>query len=114
MIYLLYYRKDGQSMKEYGYLRVSSTDQNEDRQLIAMQELGIPESQIFIDKVSGKDFERPAYKRLIAKLKQGDLLYIKSIDRLGRNYDEIQNQWRIPGRLPTSSKAVGNRQAHHG
>jgi len=82
-------------MKEYGYIRVSSTDQNEDRQVIAMQELGIPEARIFIDKVSGKDFERPAYKRLAEQLKYGDLLYIKSIDRLGRNYDEIQNQWRI-------------------
>jgi len=82
-------------MKEYGYLRVSSTDQNEDRQLIAMQELGIPTERIYIDKQSGKDFERPAYKRLVTRLKQGDLLYIKSIDRLGRNYDEIQNQWRI-------------------
>jgi len=82
-------------MKEYGYIRVSSSDQNEDRQLIAMQELNIPGSQIFIDKVSGKDFERPEYKRLAEQLKQGDLLYIKSIDRLGRNYDEIQSQWRI-------------------
>jgi len=82
-------------MKEYGYIRVSSSDQNEDRQLIAMQELNIPQSQIFVDKISGKNFERPEYKRLIKQLKQGDLLYIKSIDRLGRNYEEIQNQWRI-------------------
>jgi predicted site-specific integrase-resolvase len=83
------------NMKEYGYIRVSSTDQNEDRQLIAMQERRISHSQIYMDKLSGKDFERPEYKRLVKQLKQGDLLYVKSIDRLGRNYDEIQNQWRI-------------------
>jgi len=82
-------------MKDYGYIRVSSTDQNEDRQLIAMQEQGIPPERIFIDKQSGKDFDRPAYKQLVGQLKTSDLLFIKSIDRLGRNYDEIQNQWRI-------------------
>jgi len=82
-------------MDIYGYVRVSSIDQNEDRQLFAMKELNIPIKQIFIDKQSGKDFERPAYKALIAKLRTGDLLYIKSIDRLGRNYNEIQTQWRI-------------------
>jgi len=82
-------------MKTYGYVRVSSTDQNEDRQLFAMAKLEIPSEQIFIDKQSGKDFNRPCYKLLMKRLKQGDLLYIKSIDRLGRNYDEIQNQWRI-------------------
>lgn len=82
-------------MKTYGYIRVSSTDQNEDRQLIAMNELSIPKTQLFIDKQSGKNFNRPAYQRLIKKLKSGDLLYILSIDRLGRNYEEIQNQWRI-------------------
>jgi len=82
-------------MKTYGYCRVSSTDQNEDRQLIVMQELNIPHGQIFIDKQSGKDFERPMYKTLVKKLKAGDLLYVLSIDRLGRNYEEIQNQWRI-------------------
>ena len=81
--------------KTYGYVRVSSTDQNEDRQLIAMQEQEIPPDNIYIDKQSGKDFERPYYKELTDKLKPGDLLFIKSIDRLGRNYDEIQNQWRI-------------------
>ena len=74
---------------------MSSIDQNEDRQLLAMNELHIPEAQIFMDKQSGKDFERPAYKSLITKLKADDVLYIKSIDRLGRNYEEIQNQWRI-------------------
>lgn len=79
----------------YGYIRVSSIEQNTDRQLIAMQEIGIPKGQIFTDKQSGKDFERPMYAKLMAMLKAGDLLYIKSIDRLGRNYEEIQNQWRL-------------------
>ena len=82
-------------MKMYGYVRVSSADQNEDRQMIAMNELNIPADQIYMDKLSGKDFDRPAYKTLVKKFKYGDLLYIKSIDRLGRNYEEIQNQWRI-------------------
>ena len=80
---------------EYGYIRVSSADQNEDRQLVALNELNIPSENIFTDKQSGKDFDRPAYQELIKRLKKGDLLYIKSIDRLGRNYVEIQNQWRI-------------------
>ena len=79
----------------YGYIRVSSTDQNEDRQLMAMQSLGIAQTNLYIDKQSGKDFKRPAYKRLIKRLRSGDLLYILSIDRLGRNYEEIQNQWRL-------------------
>ena len=79
----------------YGYVRVSSRDQNEDRQLIALEEYHIPQSNIFIDKQSGKDFNRPAYKGLVSKLRKEDLLYIKSIDRLGRDYVEIQNQWRI-------------------
>ena len=79
----------------YGYVRVSSRDQNEDRQLIAMKELSIPDKNIFMDKQSGKDFNRPQYKKLLRRLKRDDLLYIKSIDRLGRNYEEIQNQWRI-------------------
>lgn len=79
----------------YGYVRVSSTDQNEDRQLIAMSEKNIPQKNIYIDKQSGKDFERPQYKRLVKRLKPGDLLYILSIDRLGRNYEEIQRQWRV-------------------
>lgn len=76
-------------------MRVSTKDQNEDRQLIAMEGLSIPEKNIYIDKQSGKDFERPQYKKLVRRLKKDDLLYIKSIDRLGRNYEEIQNQWRI-------------------
>ncbi|MDR2088896.1 MAG: recombinase family protein [Clostridiales Family XIII bacterium] len=81
-------------MATYGYVRVSSADQNEDRQTIAMNELAIPPSQIFTDRQSGKDFERLNWQRLVGVLKPGDLLYVKSIDRLGRNYDEIQNQWR--------------------
>ena len=82
-------------MATYGYARVSSTEQNEGRQIMAMDALNIPAAQIFTDKQSGKDFDRPAYIALTEKLKPGDLLYIKSIDRLGRNYEEIQNQWRI-------------------
>ena len=79
----------------YGYVRVSSVEQNEDRQLLALEKVGVAKRNIFIDKQSGKDFERPRYKRLVKKLKPGDLLYIQSIDRLGRNYLEIQEQWRI-------------------
>jgi DNA invertase Pin-like site-specific DNA recombinase len=79
----------------YGYIRVSSIDQNEDRQLIAIHNRGVPDARIYMDKQSGKDFERPKYKRLVRKLKQGDLLYIMSIDRLGRNYKEIQRQWQV-------------------
>ncbi len=79
----------------YGYIRVSSREQHEDRQLIAMREVGIPEGNIFLDKQSGKDFSREGYQRVIRKLKQGDVLFIKSIDRLGRNYSEILEQWRI-------------------
>lgn len=79
----------------YGYIRVSSQDQNEDRQLIAMKEKLVPSSNLIVDKQSGKDFERPQYKKMVKKLKAGDLLYVLSIDRLGRNYEEIQHQWRI-------------------
>ena len=82
-------------MTAYGYIRVSTAEQNEDRQLLAMQDIGISSGKIFMDKQSGKDFNRPQYKKLMRKLKSGDTLYIKSIDRLGRNYEEIQNQWRI-------------------
>ena len=82
-------------MPTYGYIRVSTREQNEDRQLIALREMSIPEQNIFMDKQSGKDFNRPQYKKLVKKLKPDDLLYIKSIDRLGRNYEEIQVQWRI-------------------
>ena len=82
-------------MKTYGYVRVSSRDQNEARQLVAMKEFGVPDDNIFMDKQSGKDFNRPSYTRLMKKLKPGDVLVVKSIDRLGRNYDEILEQWRI-------------------
>ncbi len=79
----------------FGYVRCSSTDQNEDRQIIALREASVPEKNIFMDKQSGKDFDRPNYKKLVQELKAGDILYILSIDRLGRNYEEIQKQWRI-------------------
>ncbi len=80
---------------EYGYIRVSSKEQNIDRQLDAFAKMKLEKKNIFIDKQSGKDFDRPAYKRLLKRLKKGDLVIIKSIDRLGRNYDEILEQWRI-------------------
>ena len=82
-------------MHTYAYIRVSTAEQNHDRQLDAMTALGIPAAHIFTDKQSGKDFNRPAYRALLRKLKPGDTLYIQSIDRLGRNYEEIQNQWRV-------------------
>lgn len=82
-------------MSIYGYIRVSSREQNEDRQLIALKEVGVPEKNIYLDKQSGKDFNRPQYKKLLRKMRKNDLLYIKSIDRLGRNYEEIQQQWRL-------------------
>ena len=83
------------SMREYVYVRVSSSDQNESRQVDAVAELQIPSSQVYIDKQSGKDFERPAWKELMKKLEKGDVLYAKSIDRIGRDYEEIQKYWRI-------------------
>ncbi|WP_039968911.1 recombinase family protein [Selenomonas artemidis] len=79
----------------YGYVRVSSRDQNEDRQLIALEEVGILRKNIYVDKQSGKDFDRPAYQEMLRRLGRDDLLYIKSIDRLGRDYAEILRQWRI-------------------
>ena len=82
-------------MQTYGYARVSSTDQNELRQLLALRARNIPEENIFIDKQSGRDFIRPQYVELVLRLREGDLLYIMSIDRLGRNYEEIQQQWRF-------------------
>lgn len=83
-------------MKEmYGYVRVSSKDQCEERQLIAMQEFGISQKNIFLDKLSGKNFDRPRYQRMLRKLHPGDVVVVKSIDRLGRNYGEIQEQWRL-------------------
>ena len=80
---------------DYGYIRVSSKDQREDRQRIALRERSVPEKNIYTDRQSGKDFDRPQYKLLLRKLKKGDLLYIKSIDRLGRNYADVQQQWRV-------------------
>ncbi len=79
----------------FGYCRVSSRDQNEDRQLITMKEMDVPEKNVFVDKQSGRDFDRPQYKRLMRRIKAGDVLYVKSIDRLGRNYRDIQEQWKI-------------------
>ena len=81
--------------KTYGYIRVSTREQNEDRQVIAMREFGVLDGNMVIEKQSGKDFERPKYRQLIRKIKPGDVLVIKSIDRLGRNYDEILEQWRL-------------------
>ena len=80
---------------EYGYVRVSSTDQNEERQIIALRNSGICPEKIFVDKLSGKDFNRPMYQKMVKEMSAGDVLYIMSIDRLGRNYEEIQEQWRI-------------------
>jgi len=80
---------------DYGYIRVSTKEQNEDRQVIALQDAGVDEKRLIIDKVSGKDFDRPGYRKLLRKIKPGDTLFIKSIDRLGRNYKEILEQWRI-------------------
>ncbi|MCI9655604.1 MAG: recombinase family protein [Lawsonibacter sp.] len=82
-------------MNTYGYVRVSTKEQNEDRQVVAMREFGVEDSRIVLDKQSGKDFDRPGYRRLTQKLKAGDTLVIKSIDRLGRSYDEILEQWRL-------------------
>ncbi len=81
--------------KVYGYVRVSTRDQNEERQLIALREFGVEDKNILMDKLSGKDFNRPAYRKLVRRLKPGDTLAVKSIDRLGRNYEEIMEQWRI-------------------
>lgn len=81
--------------KIFGYVRVSTKEQNEDRQVIALKELGVPEENIFIDKISGKDFERPQYKKLLRRLNNDSVLYIKSIDRLGRSYKDLCEQWRI-------------------
>lgn len=82
------------SRKEYGYIRVSSVEQNENRQMHAMKEIGIPDDRIYIDKLSGKSFDRPKYMAMVEEMTEGDILYVLSIDRLGRNYMEIQNQWK--------------------
>ena len=86
-------------MNVYGYVRVSSRDQSEDRQLIAMKKLGVPESGIYVDKESGRDFDRPMYREMVRELNKNDLVYIKSIDRLGRNYKEIVEQWQFLTRV---------------
>ena len=86
--------KEGTMATNYGYIRVSSYDQNEDRQLIAMRKMEIPQKNLYVDKQSGKDFKRPQYQKMLRRLKANDLLFIKSIDRLGRNYTEILEQWR--------------------
>ena len=83
-----------QRNRRYGYVRVSTKEQNEDRQLLAMQQVGIPAGCLFTDKQSGRDFDRPAYRRLLHVLREGDILVVKSIDRLGRDYEEIIEQWR--------------------
>ena len=83
------------SSNSYGYVRVSSRDQHEDRQMAAMAEVGVPSEHLFVDKQSGKDFHRPQYQRLLRRLRPGDVLYVKSIDRLGRSYREIQEQWKL-------------------
>ena len=87
--------KENRMSKQYGYIRVSTKDQNEERQLVAMKGLDVKLDKIFMDKQSGKDFQRPQYRKMVRKLKKDDLLFIKSIDRLGRNYTEILEQWRI-------------------
>lgn len=93
-------------MKTYGYVRVSSRDQNEDRQLVAMRNVQVPENNLYIDKVSGKDFERPMYLEMVETLKKDDIVYIKSIDRLGRNYKEIVDQWQYLTRVKQVDIAV--------
>ena len=95
IVLLLHHRilRRRRNLKTYGYIRVSSTDQNEDRQMLAMSEINI--DKLFIDKQSGKDFDRPKYNEMLKLIEKGDLLYILSIDRLGRNYKEVQEQWRI-------------------
>lgn len=87
--------KNADAFQTYAYVRVSTVDQNEDRQVDAMHKMGIDDRHIYVEKKSGKDFDRPQYQKLVKKMKEGDVLYILSIDRLGRNYDEIREQWRI-------------------
>ena len=94
--------------KIYGYMRVSSREQNEDRQRIALLEMGVLEKNIFMDKLSGKNFERPQYKKLMKKLDSNSVLFVKSIDRLGRNYKDLNEQWRISKR-----KIIANRLKGH-
>lgn len=94
------------NVKIYGYARVSTREQNEERQIIALREYGVQDRYIFMDKQSGKDFDRPAYQRMMKKLKPGDLLIIKSIDRLGRSYEDILEQWRFITREKRASIVV--------
>ena len=94
---------------QYGYVRVSTREQNEERQMTALKEIPVPEENIYLDRQSGKDFNRPMYQRLLRKLKQDDILYIKSIDRLGRDYAEILEQWRILTK-EKSDRCNGGRQ----
>ena len=84
-----------EKQKIFGYARTSTKEQNEDRQIIALKEMGVPEKNIFLDKLSGKNFERPQYKKMIRKLDNNSVLYIKSIDRLGRSYRDLSDQWRV-------------------
>ena len=84
-----------EKQKIFGYARTSTREQNEDRQIIALKEMGVPEKNIFLDKLSGKNFERPQYKKMIRKLDNNSVLYIKSIDRLGRSYRDLSDQWRV-------------------
>ena len=93
-------------MMEYGYIRVSSRDQNEARQLIAMHEFGIPDRRIYLDKQSGKNFERKAWKKMMRKLSSDDVLVVQSIDRMGRNYEEIIEQWRIITKIKEAAIVV--------
>ena len=86
-------------MNEYGYVRVSARDQNEDRQLLAMENVNVPKSYIYVDKESGRDFDRPMYRKMLRRLRKNDLVYIKSIDRLGRNYKETVEQWQYLTRV---------------
>lgn len=101
--------------QQYGYVRVSTKEQNEARQMIAMEEFGIPRQQIYLDKQSGKNFDRPQYQRLMKRLRSGDTIVIKSIDRLGRNYDEILHQWQILSkeRWRKSGEAVRSERRRH-
>lgn len=92
--------------KVYGYVRVSTKEQNEDRQFIALRQFAVPEKNIFMDKLSGKDFNRPQYQKLLRKIRPGDTLVIKSIDRLGRNYEEILRQWRVITKEKTADVVV--------
>ena len=106
MRYHMMQEERGMEKKEYGYIRVSTKEQNIDRQLSAMKFIGIQKENIFVDKQSGKDFNRPQYKRLVRKLREGDVMFVKSIDRLGRNYDEIIEQWQYISKVKNADIVV--------